>query len=57
MKKKFKNKYSHNLWIYPEDLINGAWSDYLEILGLPEDTIAFNVKVNVKDIDLEVDEW
>lgn len=56
MKKKFKNKYSHNLWIYPEDLINGAWSDYLEILGLPEDTIAFNVKVNVKDIDLEVDE-
>jgi len=52
-KRKYKNKYTHNLWIYPEDLVNGAWSDYMEILGLDRDTTAFNVKVNVNDIDTE----
>jgi hypothetical protein len=28
----------------------------MKILGLPDDTMAFNVKVNVNDIDLEMED-
>jgi hypothetical protein len=54
-KRKYKNKYTHNLWLYPEDLVNGVWSDYMEILNLPIDTVAFNIKVNVDDVDTKGD--